>query len=100
VEEHRVATEPVIEQPEIRGHVSVRVDRATYDRLVELAREQHIAIGRVIARAVDNYDRISMAEESNAAYARLRMDPAAWADWQAELSLWDATVMDGLEADE
>src|SRR5690349_21822796 len=90
-------TEPITQQPESRGHMSVRIDRATYDRLVELAHEQQIPIARVIARAVDTYDRVTMAEESNAAYARLREDPEAWAEWQAELSLWDATLMDGLE---
>lgn len=80
--------------------MSVRIDRATYDRLVELAHEQHIPLARVIARAVDTYDRITMAEESNAAYARLREDPAAWEEWQSELRLWDATLMDGLASDE
>lgn len=93
-----MATESLSPQPKMRGHVSVRVDRAAYDRLVELAQEQHIAIARVIARAVDTYDRISMAEESNDAYGRLRMNPEAWADWQAETSPWDAALMDGLTA--
>lgn len=95
-----MATEPISQQPEGRGHVSVRVDRATYDRLIEMAHEQHIAIARVIARAVDTYDRVTMAEESNAAYARLRADSAAWAAWQAELGPWDQSLMDGLESDE
>lgn len=92
-----MATEHIIQQSEGRGHRSVRVDRATYDRLVELAQEQQIPMARVIGRAVDSYDRVSMAEDSNAAYARLRLDPDAWAAWQAELGIWDATLMDGLK---
>jgi hypothetical protein len=95
-----MATEPITQQTESRGHVSVRVDRPTYDRLVELAHEQHIAIARVIARAVDTYDRMTMAEESNAAYARLRADEAAWDAWQDELRLWDSTLTDGMGPDE
>jgi hypothetical protein len=96
-----MATEALAgQQPEGRGHMSVRVDRATYDRLVELAQEQHIPIARLIARAVDTYDRVIMAEESNAAYARLHADPAAWDEWQEELRLWDATLLDGLATDE
>ena len=93
-----MAAEPLSRQSESHDHVAVQVDRATYDRLVELAQEQDLAIARVIARAVDTYDRVSMAEESNAAYARLRSDPDAWADWQHELGLWEATLMDGVAA--
>ncbi len=80
-----MASKRATNQAEGRGHVSVRIDRATYDRLVELAREQGIPIARLIARAADVYDRATMAEESNAAYARLRADPDVWAAWQAEL---------------
>jgi len=76
----------------------VRVDRDTYDRLVEVSREANIPLTRLIARALDVYDRVTMAEESNAAYARLREDPEAWADWQSELAVWDTTLLDGLAA--
>ncbi|MFE2729332.1 hypothetical protein [Kitasatospora sp. NPDC059327] len=31
-----------------------------------------------------------------AAYARLEADPRAWADYQGELTEWDATAGDGL----
>jgi len=95
-----VTTEQIIKQTAGRGHQSVRVDRVTYERLAELAREQHIPIAQVIGRAIDTYDRVSMAEESNAAYARLRLDPEAWAAWQSELDLWETASMDGLETGE
>ena len=92
-----MTTEQIIKHTEGRRPQSVRVDRVTYDRLAELAREQHIPIAQVIGRAVDTYDRVGMAEESNAAYARLRLDPEAWAAWQSELDLWETASMDGLE---
>ena len=92
-----MATEEAIQQAEDRGQQSVKVDRVTYDRLAELAREQHIPMAQVLGRAVDTYDRVSMAEESNAAYARLRLDPAEWAAWQSELDLWATGPMDGLQ---
>jgi hypothetical protein len=95
-----MAVEARIRQSRSQGSVSVRVDIATYERLVELASEQHLSIARVLVRAVDTYDRVSMAEESNAAYARLKQDPAAWDDWQAELQPWDATLLDGVVEDE
>ena len=31
------------------------------------------------------------------AYARLRSDPAAWGEYQAELAAWDGTAGDGLD---
>ena len=93
-----MVTESPQRQTSARAHMSVRLDRATYDRLVELAREAEMPLARLIARAIDVYDRVTMAEESNAAYTRLRQDPAAWADWQAELAPWDATLLDGLDA--
>lgn len=95
-----MATEEAIQQVEDRGRQSVKVDRVTYDRLAELAREQHIPMAKVIGRAVDTYDRVSMADESNAAYARLRLNPEAWAAWQSDLDLWETASMDGLEPSE
>ncbi len=93
-----MATESLRRQTTARAHMSVRVDRDTYDRLVELAREADIPLARLIARSIDVYDRVTMAEESNAAYARLREDSDAWADWQSEVAVWDATLLDGLDA--
>ena len=93
-----MATESLRRQITARAHMSVRVDRDTYDRLVELAREADISLARLIAHSIDVYDRVTMAEESNVAYARLREDPDAWADWQSELAVWDATLLDGLDA--
>jgi predicted DNA-binding ribbon-helix-helix protein len=93
-----MATESLRRHSNARAHMSVRVDRDTYDRLVELAREADIPLTRLIARALDVYDRVTMAEESNVAYARLREDPDAWADWQSELTVWDTTLLDGLDA--
>ncbi|HXT35748.1 MAG TPA: toxin-antitoxin system protein [Chloroflexota bacterium] len=93
-----MAIESLRRPSSVRAHRSVRVDRDTYDRLVEVSREANIPLTRLIARALDVYDRVTMAEESNAAYARLREDPEAWADWQSELAVWDTTLLDGLAA--
>ena len=35
--------------------------------------------------------------QTNAAYAKLRADPEAWAEELAERKLWDNTLADGLE---
>ena len=36
---------------------------------------------------------------ANADFTRLRADPDAWADYQAEIRSMDGTLMDGLEGD-
>ena len=36
-------------------------------------------------------------EATNAAYAVLQKDPAAWAELLEELAEWDVTLIDGLE---
>jgi hypothetical protein len=95
-----MAAEPISQYSESHDQVSVQVDLATYERLLALAQEQDLAIARVIARAVDTYDRVSMVDESNAAYVRLRADPNARAHWQAELGLWESMLMDGIRPDE
>jgi hypothetical protein len=39
-------------------------------------------------------------EDLNAKYIELQKDPETWEAFQAELKLWDATLMDGLDRDE
>lgn len=82
-----MVSEPLGRQTGTAAHMSVRVDRGTYDRLVELAREADIPLARLIARALDVYDRVTMAEQSNLAYARLQQDPTAWAEWRSKLAV-------------
>jgi hypothetical protein len=41
-----------------------------------------------------------LLEETNAAYARPRADPVAWAEELAERALWEVTLADGLEPEE
>jgi hypothetical protein len=36
----------------------------------------------------------------NAGYAALRADPAAWAEEEAERSVWETTLLDGLDTSE
>ncbi len=42
----------------------------------------------------------NLLRETNEAYARLREDPAAWADYLEEIKEFDGTLMDGLDPDE
>lgn len=54
----------------------------------------------VMEKALYEYQRKLFVESVNAGYAALRADPEAWAEFQAELQLWDSTLMDGLDPNE
>jgi len=54
----------------------------------------------VIDKAIEEYRRHVFLEETNRAYAKLRTDKKASADFDREISDWDATLLDGLESAE
>lgn len=76
---------------------TIRVEQQTRDKLLKLAKQERKPLGEVVKEAVARYERDRFFDELDAAYARLKADPEAWADYQAELALWDSTLMDGLE---
>ena len=53
----------------------------------------------VLDKAIEAYWRRQFLEEVNAAFAALRADPDAWREELAERAEWDATLMDGIEAE-
>jgi len=76
---------------------TIRIDRETHRILQELANGGSMQV--VLRKAVAEYRRKWLLEATNAAYAALRQDPAAWGDEQAERAAWDNTLGDGLEDD-
>jgi hypothetical protein len=50
----------------------------------------------LLDEAVETLRRQRLLEQTNAAYARLRADPDAWQEIDAERQAWDATLADGL----
>jgi predicted transcriptional regulator len=79
--------------------VTIRIADETHATLRQLAREQGRTIAQVANEAIDQYAREQFLAGLNEDYARLQADPAAWADWQAELKSLEGTLMDGLEDD-
>lgn len=75
---------------------TIRVPIATHARLQRLASEEARPMGQVIDAMLDDLEKrrffAGLAED----FARLQADPEAWADYQAETSVWDATLRDGL----
>lgn len=79
---------------------TVRIAPETHSKLKELAEHIGESMPTVLERAVEAYRRQQFLEEANRAYAALRTDPQAWAEELEERRAWDATLADGLDADE
>ncbi len=77
--------------------ITVRISRDTLRILRTLATGEGKSATAVLERAVYDYRSGKMLEETNRVYARLKADPVAWAEEQAELRLWENTLSDGLQ---
>jgi hypothetical protein len=79
---------------------TVRISKESHEILKQLADQTGQSMMDALDKAVDAYRRKVFFERLNAGYAELRADPTAWAEHLAERKSWDATLMDGLDADE
>jgi len=79
--------------------VPVEISEDAFRTLGELAAASGRAPGELLADLIEQERRRRMLDEANAAFARLRADPAAWADYQDEIRSMEGTLMDGLEDD-
>jgi homoaconitase/3-isopropylmalate dehydratase large subunit len=82
------------------GTVTVRVSTATRDCIAELAAEKGASMASVVDEAVRDYRRKRFFERLNEAVERTRADPEAWADYQAEVAIFDNAAGDGLGSDD
>lgn len=76
---------------------TIRVSLRTRDLLRELAHQSGVSMQLVLEHALEEYRRQQLLDATNAAYATLQSDSAAWADFVRERSEWDQTLADGLE---
>jgi hypothetical protein len=77
---------------------TLRVPDHTYQAIKELAGEE-MTLQAVVVQAVETLRRQRFWADYHAAYATLKADPVAWADFQEELAAWEATLADGLEGE-
>jgi hypothetical protein len=75
----------------------IRVSEKTRKTLKALALARGESVSSIAEQAVELYRRQQLLLATNAAYATLRTDPAAWQDLTAERAAWDETLLDGLE---
>lgn len=75
---------------------TVRVKTTTLQALRERAGERGESPTETLDQLVEEDRRRRMFDAADASWAALRADPAAWAEWWAELALWETTSADGL----
>jgi hypothetical protein len=51
----------------------------------------------ILKKVIEAYREARFLAGLNADYARLRQDPAAWAEEVQERAVWDRALLDGLE---
>ena len=76
---------------------TLRVHAEAYEKLRAAARLQHKPLTQYMDELAEREWRRSRLEACNAAFARLRSAPAAWAAYQAERREFEGTLGDGLD---
>ena len=79
--------------------VTVKIPAEAHTKLQALAAAQKRPMGELLADLIEREERRAFLEAANEDLARLQEDPAAWADYQAEIRSMEGTLMDGLEDD-
>jgi hypothetical protein len=78
---------------------TVRVEPEVRDRINELASARGIRASQLVGELVREAEDAQLLADMNADFDRLNRDPAARERYDAELSEWDATLLDGLGAE-
>lgn len=73
---------------------TLRVRPHTRDRLNRLARQDKVSAPELLDRLVEQEEQARVLNAMNDDFARLRDDEAAWAQFKAETTMWDATSGD------
>jgi hypothetical protein len=76
---------------------TVRVREHTREAIGRLCERRGASAAQLLDQLVSRAEEDELLAEMNAAYARLRSDPDAWAREQAERDVWASTLLDGLE---
>jgi len=74
---------------------TIRVSEDTRNRFSKLASETGRPMTQLLDEAADALERRLFFDRMDAGYTRLRDDPAAWAEIEAERSLEDGALGDG-----
>ena len=75
----------------------IRVSDEAYSKLKSIIKNTGSSQQEVIDEALKNWERDVILKRANAAYIEIRKNDKELTEEPEELSLWDATLQDGLE---
>ena len=76
---------------------TVRLSTEAHGKLAALAEECERPMSDLLEEMIERERRRVFLEGLNDDFARLRADPAEWADYRSEIESLEGTLMDGLE---
>lgn len=79
--------------------LTVKLPKTAHAKLADFSAEDRRPMSEILGDLIERERRRRFFEKADAAYLRLQADPAAWADYQAELRSLDGRLMDGLKDD-
>ena len=79
------------------ANTQVRVSSATHQTLRHLSVEVGESMQTIVEEAIEQYQRRRFLEGLNQDFKTLKEDAQAWQEELAERSLWDNTLLDGVE---
>jgi hypothetical protein len=75
---------------------TVDLSESAHQVLRTLSEQSGEPISAVLDKAIQQYRRQRFLDESNAAFQRLRDEPASWQEVLDERRVWDGALADGL----
>jgi hypothetical protein len=78
------------------AHTTVRITEEARDLLGSIAEEEGASMQAVLSKALEAYRRERFIAEVNAGYSKLREESSAWHTMEADRSILDAAIGDGL----
>ena len=79
---------------------TVPISEESQQILRQLAEQTGQSMGDVLDKALEDYRRKVFLDAVNSGYAALRAEPEAWAEFEAERTALDGSLMDGLDPSE
>lgn len=76
---------------------TIRVSVETHTRLHNPALDEQESIGAMVERAVDQYEEKLFWQRYHKQLQDAQADLVTWAEWQAEIAVFDGALLDGLD---
>ncbi len=76
---------------------TVRISESARDTLKEVAKATGRSMSEIMEQSVRSYYEQLILDQSNAAYAEIKLEQSDWDDVLTERALLEGTILDGLD---